>query len=55
MEEQITSRNAARIQARMIAEAANGPTTPEADRILYDRGIFVLPDIYANAGDGFVL
>lgn len=50
LEEVITSRNADRIQARMIAEAANGPTTPEADRILYDRGVFVLPDIYANAG-----
>ena len=50
MEEQITSRNADRVQARMIAEAANGPTTPEADRILHDKGVFVLPDIFANAG-----
>jgi glutamate dehydrogenase (NAD(P)+) len=50
MEEQITSRNANRIKARLIAEAANGPTTPEADRILNDRGVFVLPDIFANAG-----
>ncbi|HLT18015.1 MAG TPA: Glu/Leu/Phe/Val dehydrogenase [Thermomicrobiales bacterium] len=50
LEEQITERNAPRIKARMIAEAANGPTTPGADDILYDRGIFVLPDIYANAG-----
>lgn len=50
LEEQITERNAPRIQARLIAEAANGPTTPEADRILADRGIIVLPDIYANAG-----
>ena len=50
LEEQITERNAARIRARLIAEAANGPTTPEADRILFDRGIIVLPDIYANAG-----
>jgi len=50
MEEQITAANADRIQARLIAEAANGPTTPEADRILYDKGVFVLPDIFANAG-----
>jgi len=50
LEEQITEANAARIQARLIAEAANGPTTPEADRILFDRGVIVLPDIYANAG-----
>jgi glutamate dehydrogenase (NAD(P)+) len=50
LEEQITETNAGRIKARLIAEAANGPTTPEADRILYDRGVFVLPDIYANAG-----
>jgi glutamate dehydrogenase (NAD(P)+) len=50
LEEVITERNAARIQARLIAEAANGPTTPEADRILYDRGVVVLPDILANAG-----
>ncbi len=50
MEEQITESNAGRIKARLIAEAANGPTTPEADRILFDNGVFVLPDIYANAG-----
>ncbi len=50
MEEQITARNANQIQATLIAEAANGPTTPEADRILRDRGVFVLPDIFANAG-----
>jgi glutamate dehydrogenase (NAD(P)+) len=50
LEEQITERNADRIKARVIAEAANGPTTPEADRILYDKGVFTLPDIYANAG-----
>ncbi len=50
LEEQITSENADRIKARLIAEAANGPTTPEADRILFDKGVFVLPDIYANAG-----
>ncbi|HET9015829.1 MAG TPA: Glu/Leu/Phe/Val dehydrogenase [Thermomicrobiaceae bacterium] len=50
LEEQITQANAPRIKAKLIAEAANGPTTPEADRILHDRGIVVLPDIYANAG-----
>ena len=50
MENQITAQNAPEIKARLIAEAANGPTTPEADVILYDRGIFILPDIFANAG-----
>lgn len=50
LEDQITAGNADRIKAKMIAEAANGPTSPDADRILYDRNIFVLPDIFANAG-----
>ncbi|MDI3340803.1 MAG: Glu/Leu/Phe/Val dehydrogenase [Sphaerobacter sp.] len=50
LEEQITEANAPRIKARLIAEAANGPTTPDADRILNDRGVIVVPDIYANAG-----
>jgi glutamate dehydrogenase (NAD(P)+) len=50
LENQITARNASKIQARIVAEAANGPTTPEADLILYDQGCFVLPDILANAG-----
>ena len=50
MEGQIDSDNAHRIQARIIAEAANGPTSPEADDVLFDRGITVLPDILANAG-----
>ncbi len=50
LEGQITEKNAAQIKATLIAEAANGPTMPEADTILYDRNVFVLPDIFANAG-----
>jgi glutamate dehydrogenase (NAD(P)+) len=50
LENQITARNAANIKARIVAEAANGPTTPEADAILYDRGVFLIPDILCNAG-----
>ena len=50
LENQLTIENAARIKARMVIEAANGPTTPEAEQILYDRGITVVPDILANAG-----
>jgi len=50
LENQITEKNASRIRARIIAEGANGPTTPEADEILNDKGIFVIPDILANAG-----
>ena len=47
---QITERNASRIKAKIIAEGANGPTTPEADEILNDKGVFIVPDILANAG-----
>ncbi len=50
LENQITAKNADRIQAKIVAEAANGPTTPEADATLYDRGIFLIPDILCNAG-----
>ena len=50
IEGQITQANAARIQAKIVVEGANGPTTPEADEILADRGILLVPDILANAG-----
>ena len=50
LENQITATNAERIKAKIVAEAANGPTTPEADEILYRRGIFLIPDILCNAG-----
>ena len=50
LENQITARNAKDIKARIVAEAANGPTTPEADAILFERGIFLIPDILCNAG-----
>ncbi|NLY00359.1 MAG: Glu/Leu/Phe/Val dehydrogenase [Rhodopirellula sp.] len=53
-ESQITRDNASRIAAGLIAEGANGPTTPEADEILADRGVLVLPDILCNAGGVFV-
>lgn len=50
LSEQITERNAAKLRCRVLAEGANGPTTLEADRIVQDKGIFVIPDILANAG-----
>jgi glutamate dehydrogenase (NAD(P)+) len=50
LENQITIENARRVRARIIAEGANGPTTPGADRILERRGTFVIPDILCNAG-----
>jgi glutamate dehydrogenase (NAD(P)+) len=50
LESQIHANNAMRIKARLIVEAANGPVTYEADQILRDRGITILPDIYVNAG-----
>jgi glutamate dehydrogenase (NAD(P)+) len=50
LENQITAKNADKVQAWMIAEGANGPMTPEADRILEDKGVFIIPDILCNAG-----
>lgn len=50
LENQITRKNAERIKARLILEGANGPTTPEADDILHQMGVMVVPDILANAG-----
>lgn len=50
LESQITENNANDIKAKLVVELANGPTTPEADDILFDRGIPVVPDILANAG-----
>jgi len=50
IQEQITEKNADRIKAKLVVEGANGPTTPEADRILTDKGVMVVPDILANAG-----
>lgn len=50
LENQIGEHNAPKIKAKIVAEAANGPTSPEADRILFDRGVFLIPDILCNAG-----
>ncbi|WP_083686324.1 Glu/Leu/Phe/Val family dehydrogenase [Rhodoferax koreense] len=50
LEQQITAANAGRITARLVIEGANGPTTPQADDILHERNILVLPDVIANAG-----
>jgi glutamate dehydrogenase (NAD(P)+) len=49
-ENQITSENASRIKCKILAEGANGPTTPKADKVLHENGVFVIPDILANAG-----
>ncbi|MBD8050154.1 Glu/Leu/Phe/Val family dehydrogenase [Limnohabitans radicicola] len=50
LEQQITPENAPQIQARLVIEGANGPTTPQADDILRERGVLVVPDVLANAG-----
>jgi glutamate dehydrogenase/leucine dehydrogenase len=50
LENQITSRNVGNIKAKVVAEAANGPTTPDADVELFRRGVFMIPDILCNAG-----
>jgi glutamate dehydrogenase (NAD(P)+) len=50
LEGQITHDNAERVKARIVAEAANGPTTPDADQILFRNGVFLIPDILCNAG-----
>lgn len=50
LENQITGANATSIRAKIVAEGANGPTTPEADDVLFRKGIFVIPDILANSG-----
>lgn len=50
LENQITDRNAARIKPRILAEGANGPTTPDADAVLYANGVYVIPDFLCNSG-----
>ncbi len=50
LENQLTRENAPFVKAKIVAEAANGPTTTEAEKILLDRGIFIIPDVYLNAG-----
>ena len=50
LSEQITLKNAARLRCQILAEGANGPTTLEADRVLEEKGVFIIPDILANSG-----
>src|SRR5215831_1065013 len=50
LEHQITATNAPRVRAKIVAEGANGPLTPEADELLTDQGVFIIPDILCNAG-----
>ena len=50
LENQITEKNASKVQAKLIVEEANGPTTPEADEILHEKNVVIVPDVLANAG-----
>ena len=50
LENQITKANAGKIKARIVAEGANGPTTPDADKTLYEKNVCLIPDILANSG-----
>jgi glutamate dehydrogenase (NAD(P)+) len=50
LENQITKANADKIKAKIVAEGANGPTTPEADKVFNEKGVFLIPDILANSG-----
>ena len=50
LENQLTSRNASKVKTRIVAELANGPTTPDADVTLHDKGVYVIPDFLCNAG-----
>src|SRR5208337_1005057 len=50
IENQVTSRNADQVKAKIVAEGANGPTTPEADEILNQNDVFTIPDVLCNAG-----
>jgi glutamate dehydrogenase (NAD(P)+) len=50
LENMLTEENAAQVKAKIVAELANGPTTPEADKILHERGVYVIPDFLCNAG-----
>jgi glutamate dehydrogenase (NAD(P)+) len=50
LENAITASNAVNVKARIVAELANGPTTPEADEILFENGVYVIPDFLCNAG-----
>ena len=50
IESQITEKNADKVNAKIVVEGANGPTTPEADKILQDKKVFLVPDILANGG-----